>query len=65
VPKALKSVRAEGSTVLYDAIALALEDLSGFSGQKAIVLFTDGKDTGSKKTIESILEKAKQEKIPS
>ncbi len=64
VPKALKSVRAEGSTVLYDAIALALEDLSGFSGQKAIVLFTDGKDTGSKKTIESILEKAKQEKIP-
>ena len=64
VPKALKSVKAQGRTLLYDAIALALKDLSGFPGKKAIVLFTDGKDTGSKNSVESVLGKAKVEKIP-
>jgi Ca-activated chloride channel family protein len=47
--RAIFSPRVEGSTRLYDAVDLVLtERLSRISGRKAIILFTDGVDTGSR-----------------
>jgi VWFA-related protein len=44
--------RSRGVTKLYDAILLASEDLMGKQqGRKAIVLMTDGIDSGSKTTL--------------
>ena len=47
--QAIRSTRTGTSTRLYDAIELAItERLDEVEGRKAIVLFTDGKDTSSK-----------------
>jgi len=47
--RAIFSPRVEGSTRLYDAVDLVLtERLNRISGRKAIILFTDGVDTGSR-----------------
>ena len=44
--------RSHGGTKLYDAIMLAAEDLMGKQkGRKALVLLTDGIDSGSKTTL--------------
>jgi len=44
--------RSHGGTKLYDAIMLASEDLMGKQqGRKAVVLLTDGIDSGSKTTL--------------
>src|SRR5262245_35335684 len=46
--KAVLETRSGGTTRLYDAIDLVLtERLADISGRKAIVLFSDGVDTGS------------------
>jgi Ca-activated chloride channel homolog len=47
--KAILQTRTGGATRLYDSIDLVLtERLAKVTGRKAIVLFTDGVDTGSK-----------------
>jgi Ca-activated chloride channel family protein len=47
--KAILQTRTGGATRLYDSIDLVLtERLAKMTGRKAIVLFTDGVDTGSK-----------------
>jgi Ca-activated chloride channel family protein len=47
--KAVLQTRTGGATRLYDSIDLVLtERLAKITGRKAIVLFTDGVDTGSK-----------------
>lgn len=45
-------------TRLYDAVEAAMNSLGTVSGRKAIILFTDGEDTGSAATREKTLEKA-------
>jgi len=48
VQSALESIYAKGSTVLNDAIYVAFDDLfRGLEGKKAVILLTDGVDTGS------------------
>lgn len=48
---ALRSLRAGGSTMLYDAVYLAAEEkLKSEAGRKVIVALTDGADTASKIT---------------
>lgn len=42
-------------TRLYDAVATALNSLRSVSGRKAVILFTDGEDTGSAATREKTL----------
>ncbi len=56
--KQIKSLKASYLTSLYDAIDLTLRDrLLKAGGRKAIVVLSDGVDTGSKKaTRESVLE---------
>jgi len=45
---ALESIYAKGATVLNDAIYVTFDDLfQGLEGKKAVILLTDGVDTGS------------------
>ena len=57
---AVRQTRTGGGTRLYDAVDLVIKDqLSRVRGRKAVVLFTDGVDTTSKRaSFESTLEEA-------
>jgi Ca-activated chloride channel family protein len=44
---AIMRARNSGGTNLYDAVMMALKESETFEGRKAIILFTDGVDTGS------------------
>jgi VWFA-related protein len=53
--------RSGGGTVLYDAVLLAADELMRKqSGRKALVLLTDGVDTGSKVSLSSAVEAAQR-----
>lgn len=45
--RALRSVRPESGTSLYDAILLASEELAGREGRRVMIIITDGGDTTS------------------
>ncbi len=47
VEQALRAVRAQGGTSLYDAVLLAAEELRKQPGRRVMVLITDGGDTTS------------------
>jgi VWFA-related protein len=50
-----------GGTTLYDAVFLASDELlSKQEGRKALVLLTDGVDTGSKETLDAAIESAQR-----
>lgn len=60
---AIFRTRPGGSTKLYEAVDMVVERLEEVQGRKAIVLFTDGVDTTSKRNIataESTLEMAEE-----
>lgn len=53
--------RGGGGTVLYDAVMLASDELMrNQSGRKALILLTDGVDTGSKVSINEAIESAQR-----
>jgi VWFA-related protein len=53
--------RGGGGTALYDAVLLASEELmQKQQGRKAIVLFSDGEDNGSKVTLSRAIESAQR-----
>jgi Ca-activated chloride channel family protein len=56
----LAGLRAEGNTVLYDAVIEALYYFGGVRGKRAIVLLTDGRDEGSKYGYNDALEYARR-----
>ena len=60
--RGIKETRAGGSTVLYEAVWLALDEvLKPIQERKALVLFTDGVDTASHKvSMKETLELAKE-----
>jgi Ca-activated chloride channel family protein len=59
VQLALESIYAKGSTVLNDAIYVTFDDLfRGLEGKKAVILLTDGVDTGSMVSFEESMELA-------
>lgn len=55
---ALRRLRPEAGTSLYDAVYLAARDLELREGRKVMVLVTDGSDTTSKKKFREALEAA-------
>ena len=55
---ALKGIKSEGGTSMYDAIYLAAERLEDRDGRRVMVLVTDGGDTTSAKTFHEALEAA-------
>ena len=55
---ALRRVRSEGGTSLYDSIYLAADSLDGREGRHVIIVVTDGGDTTSYKTFHDALRAA-------
>jgi Ca-activated chloride channel homolog len=57
VINAIQGLEAAEDTAMYDALAEAVDILSDVKGRKAVVVITDGLDTLSQETPESVLEK--------
>ncbi len=62
--RAVMNTRPMGDTALYDAIARAGHEMTGRSGKKVVIVFTDGRDTTSMLTVEAAIERAKVAGIP-
>ncbi|HSN89093.1 MAG TPA: VWA domain-containing protein, partial [Thermoanaerobaculia bacterium] len=60
VALSLEEMRALGRTALHDAIITSLYYFRGQRGQRALVLLTDGDDTGSSTSWEDALEYARR-----
>ena len=50
-------------TRLYDAIAVALDELVGIQGRRVVLVFTDGSDTGSDMGSGEALDRARAEEV--
>ena len=53
-----------GNTALYDGISLGAAELSGVSGQKAMIVITDGADTASSLTLSGAINDAVNAGVP-
>ncbi len=62
--RAVVRTHASGFTGLYDALTRVARDLSGRSGKKVIVVFTDGRDNASALTRLAAMNRAKHEGVP-
>ncbi|MEO5922566.1 MAG: VWA domain-containing protein [Bryobacteraceae bacterium] len=62
--RAVMNTRAFGNTALYDAIARTGHELTGRTGKKVVIVFTDGQDTSSMLTVDAAIERAKVAGIP-
>ena len=60
VSLSLEGLRAYGRTALYDAVISSLYYFRGQRGQRALVVLTDGEDTGSSTSWEDALEYARR-----
>ena len=56
--EALKQVKADGGTALYDAIVLGSQDLEGREGRHVMIVVTDGGDTTSSQKYRNAAEAA-------
>ncbi|MDA8017159.1 MAG: VWA domain-containing protein [Thermoanaerobaculia bacterium] len=56
----LAGVKAERGTALYDSLIFALYYFNGLSGQRAILLLSDGQDESSKFEFDDVLEYAQR-----
>ena len=64
VREAVDGLEADGSTKFYDAVARSLELLEGESGRRAVLALTDGEDTASEATLDSVIASAKRLGLP-
>lgn len=64
VKRAVLRIRAGGATALFDAISEVARDVSGRSGRKAIIVFTDGNDNSSVLSANTAVTRAKKLGIP-
>lgn len=53
---AIDSLRADGDTAFYDALATAVDVSNPLSGRKAIIALTDGMDNHSRMSIPAVIE---------
>ncbi|HVS14583.1 MAG TPA: VWA domain-containing protein [Thermoanaerobaculia bacterium] len=60
IKKALAGLDAVGGTALYDSLVFTLHYFDGITGQKALLLLSDGKDEASAFSIEQALETARR-----
>ncbi|HRV09121.1 MAG TPA: VWA domain-containing protein [Acidobacteriota bacterium] len=65
VDLALKKIYAKGNTVLYDALYVTFDDLlKGVNTKTAVILLTDGIDTGSMVSFQDVLQLTLQASSP-
>ena len=57
-------MRSGGSTALWDAVIFALDQIRGVRGKRALLLFTDGADTGSRAAPAAVLQYAHEMGVP-
>jgi Ca-activated chloride channel family protein len=62
--RAVLRAQASGNTALYDALTRVTRDLSGRSGKKVIVVFTDGNDNSSTVTTDTAIRRSKEAGVP-
>jgi Ca-activated chloride channel homolog len=55
----VRRLRADGSTALYDAIGLYLDEAAEQNGRKVMVLYTDGGDTASRLSLSKLMKRLK------
>lgn len=60
VSQALEGLRAVGRTALYDGLITSLYYFRGFPGQRALILLSDGEDTGSSTSWEKAFDYARR-----
>ena len=58
--RALAGLVARGATTLYDSLAQALASFDEAPGQKALILFSDGRDEGSTLDLEAAIDAARR-----
>jgi len=56
---ALKDLQFGNPTRLYDAIDASIDELEDVEGRKIVLVFTDGDDTASRRSMGDVLDKAK------
>jgi VWFA-related protein len=64
VSNSLFDMHAAGATALWDAIVFSLDQLRGVRGKRALLVFTDGADNGSRTTEEGVIEYAHEIGVP-
>lgn len=64
VSASIFDMRAQGNTALWDAVVFALDQLRGVAGKRALLLFTDGDDTGSRARPSAALQYAHEVGVP-
>ncbi len=64
VTSALRLLDADGKTALWDAVAFSLAQLRSIGGRKALVVYSDGIDEGSRASFSSSLNAARESRIP-
>jgi VWFA-related protein len=61
---AMMDVAAGGDTAVWDAAAFSLGKLRGVPGKRALLLFTDGDDNGSRTTAAGVIIAAREAGVP-
>jgi Ca-activated chloride channel family protein len=64
LPEAINRTVAEGATLLYDGIVRGFYKLEAAKGRRAIVLITDGADTASLLSVESVVKMSGRLAVP-
>jgi Ca-activated chloride channel family protein len=60
---AAKDLDYGNGTRLWDAVALALDELQGKEGRRVILVFTDGDDTSSKVRLGTVMDRARADEV--
>jgi len=60
----IERIYADGGTPLYDAVVRGVKLLTKVSGRKALLLFTDGADTTSRLSYESVAHRCGRSSVP-
>jgi VWFA-related protein len=64
VSASILDMNAAGATALWDAVIFSLDQLRAVPGKRALLLFTDGVDNGSRSTAKAALEYAQEVGVP-
>jgi len=64
VSAGLDTLRADGSSNLFEAIIFSLQKLQGVAGRKALIVYSDGIGEGEKTSYRSCVQEARKTNVP-